>query len=55
MKWKLVNPENCELEGPYECPYCGGHVMLDTTFLDQVNLKTFCPYCKAERSVNETI
>lgn len=40
-----VSPEKCELEGPYECPTCRGHVMLDATFLDQVTEKTRCPYC----------
>ena len=34
-----------ELEGPYECPHCHGHVKLDSTFLDQVTLKVRCPYC----------
>lgn len=41
-----VSAEKCELEGPYECPGCGGHVMLDATFLDQVQDGVSCPYCK---------
>ena len=36
----------CELEGPYECPSCGGHVMLDTRYLNQVESKVMCPYCE---------
>ena len=40
-----VNVENTELEGPYQCPHCSGHVMLDTTYLDQVVEKVKCPYC----------
>jgi len=55
MKWKLVDSQNCELEGPYECPNCHGHFMLDITFLDQINTITFCPYCRTEGGVDETI
>lgn len=51
--WKLVPADRTELEGPYECPFCGGHVMLDTTFLDQVKLETTCPYCKKEVTLSE--
>ena len=36
----------CELEGPYECPLCGGHIMLDATYLDQVETRIRCPYCE---------
>lgn len=43
---KLVLKENTELCGPYECPHCAGHMMLDATFLDQVNEIVSCPYCK---------
>jgi hypothetical protein len=43
--WKPVNKDQCELEGPYECPFCSGHVMLDATFLDQVGPQCGCPYC----------
>ena len=42
---KLVSCSKCELEGPYECPWCGGHMMLDATFLDQVSTVLECPYC----------
>jgi len=41
-----VDPKNVELEGPYECPTCGGNIMLDATFLDQVGLTIACPYCQ---------
>jgi DNA-directed RNA polymerase subunit RPC12/RpoP len=44
-KWIPVPKEKCELEGPYQCSNCGGHVMLDATFLDQVDTKVGCPYC----------
>jgi len=43
--WISKKESMCELEGPYECPWCGGHVMLDATFLEQVELKVRCPYC----------
>jgi len=43
-----AKPEDVELEGPYECPCCGGHMMLDATFLDQVTPAVSCPYCRTE-------
>lgn len=42
---KLVSYDKCELEGPYECPWCGGHIMLDVTYLDQVSTIINCLYC----------
>jgi len=42
---KRIPKEKAELEGPYECE-CGGHFMLDVTFLDQVCDVINCPYCK---------
>jgi len=44
--WKSKEKHLCELEGPYECPECGGHVMLDVTYLDQVETFVYCPYCR---------
>lgn len=43
--FKLVEKDVCELEGPYECPCCRGHIMLDATFLEQVSTVLDCPYC----------
>ena len=43
-----VTQEAVELEGPYECPFCGGHMMLDATFLDQVASAVTCPYCRRQ-------
>lgn len=43
--FKRVEMGICELEGPYECPCCEGHIMLDATFLDQVSTIVSCPYC----------
>ena len=42
---KHVKKENCEFQGPYERE-CGGHMILDATFLDQVSDTITCPYCK---------
>ena len=42
---KQINQDNCELEGPYECGFCAGHMMLDATYLDQVTQVVTCPYC----------
>lgn len=41
-----------DLEGPYECPLCGGHFMIDVTFLDQVDNNIYCMYCKKRLTVN---
>lgn len=38
-------------EGPYECPRCHGHVMLDSSFLEQVSLRVTCPYCRSKVEV----
>jgi DNA-directed RNA polymerase subunit RPC12/RpoP len=45
--FSLVGKQKCELEGPYECGHCGGHLMMDATFLDQVGDIVVCPYCGA--------
>ena len=42
---KIVDPKKCEMEGPYECPNCNGHICLDATFIDQVRTGVICPYC----------
>ena len=42
---KSVSQDDCELEGPYECSMCAGHMMLDATYLDQVGTTLTCPYC----------
>lgn len=47
---KVVDPSVCELEGPYEC-LCGGHMMLDSTYLEQVSDKFTCPYCRIQLKV----
>lgn len=51
--WRKVKKEKCELEGPYECPCCGGHIMLDATYLDQVEEIALCPYCMAKNYVRK--
>lgn len=49
----VVPKENCELEGPYECPHCHFHMMLDATFLDQVDDIVSCPCCRRNINVPE--
>ena len=44
--WIHKDPDSCELEGPYECPHCGYHVMLDATYLDQIAERSSCPGCR---------
>jgi ribosomal protein S27AE len=44
--WIPKDPYMCELEGPYECPHCGYHVMLDATYLDQIAERSSCPGCR---------
>jgi hypothetical protein len=46
--------EMCELEGPYECPSCGGHAMFDSTYLDQVKTVVHCPYCVEPMAILES-
>jgi len=43
-----VEQEKVELEGPFECVWCKGHMMLDATFIDQVVDGLQCPYCHSE-------
>lgn len=50
-----VDKEKCELEGPFECPTCAGHMMLDVTFLDQVEPTVTCPYCKHEVELEKEV
>lgn len=52
-KLLVVPGTKTELSGPYECPDCGGHMMLDTTFLDQVGYEITCPYCQVTVSVDD--
>jgi hypothetical protein len=33
-----------EMEGPFECPECGGHMILD--FIDDNDTIVYCPYCR---------
>jgi hypothetical protein len=44
--WKQKHPNGCELEGPYECPTCGYHVMLDSSYTQQVSGRAYCPGCR---------
>lgn len=46
-----VDEELVELEGPFECDICGGHLMVDVTFLDKVSWRITCPYCKQHGKV----
>jgi len=48
---KQVSVNMCELCGPYECPSCGGHMMIDGTYLDQVSSTVDCLYCGIEATV----
>jgi DNA-directed RNA polymerase subunit RPC12/RpoP len=48
-----IEIEKTELEGPYECPSCGGHVKLDSTFLEQVQEWVTCPYCQTDIEIPE--
>ena len=41
----IIKMDKCELEGPYKCPYCNGHFMIDGAFLNQVENYVSCPYC----------
>ena len=45
-KFAEVDSALVELDGPFECSVCGGHVTLDATFGDQVSCHVVCPYCE---------
>lgn len=54
MAQALVVPgSKTELSGPYECSACGGHMMLDSTFLEQVGFEVTCPYCETKVEVKD--
>lgn len=48
-----VNTGKCEFVGPFECSACGGHIMFDATFVDQVTENMNCPYCDLRGKVVE--
>jgi len=48
---KLIDIERTEFEGPYECPFCSGHFMVDWSFLDQVDDIIHCMYCCEELKI----
>ena len=50
---KIVEDGKVELEGPYECPFCGGHFAIDVTFLDQGDEVFDCMYCNERLTVEE--
>lgn len=50
---KKIEENKTTLEGPFECENCGGHVMLDFSFLEQIDEKVWCPYCHYKSYVPE--
>ncbi len=50
-----VSKEKVKLIGPYECGYCQGHLMIDASFLEQVDELITCPYCKLLQDVEGQI
>lgn len=53
LQFKIVDENIIELEGPVECIKCGGHMMVDFTYLDQVSETISCPYCRARGKVEQ--
>lgn len=51
----MKDPKLVALTKPLECPYCGGHVALDETFLEQVHDTVVCPYCEEVVTVGSDI
>jgi len=49
----IWDKDKVQLDGPYECPHCGGHFMVDATFLDQVEPYVSCMYCKEQMEIPE--
>ncbi|MHC4458554.1 MAG: hypothetical protein ACYS0I_16000 [Planctomycetota bacterium] len=52
---RVVPIEKTALEGPYECPKCGGHLMIDVSYLDDVSGIITCPYCTAQVTAPESL
>jgi DNA-directed RNA polymerase subunit RPC12/RpoP len=53
MYAKLKPFKDTQMEGPYECPDCHGHIMFDSTFVDQVSHVVTCPYCEEQMIIPE--
>lgn len=51
--WIPKESDLVEIDGPYECPRCGGHASFDTPFLDRASGRVACPYCGATSRVPE--
>ena len=49
---KIKEQYMVELEDPYECPFCGGHFAIDSTYIDQVSNIIYCIYCSETLSVD---
>lgn len=50
---KTPDPDMVELDGPYECSNCGGHMSLDVSFIAQVDQSMTCPYCETLLKIPE--
>ncbi|MHC4315628.1 MAG: hypothetical protein ACYSW3_24555 [Planctomycetota bacterium] len=50
---KKIKKDKTSFEGPFECENCGGHVMLDASFLEQIYDVVKCPYCGYASQVPE--
>ncbi len=51
--FKPIPKEQVTLIGPYECSYCKGYLMIDVSFLDQVDDQITCPYCRLLQEVED--
>ena len=45
-RWIPIHEDDMEMDGPYQCPLCGDHIILDATYIDQVDCCVTCPYCQ---------
>jgi len=53
LKFEVVDSSKTALTTDLECPLCGGHVKLDTSYLEQVSETVICPYCHRNVSVGD--
>lgn len=53
--FKKVDFVMVDLDGPYECSVCGFHMMLDATFIEQVDGVLVCPSCRTEAEVDDAV
>lgn len=50
-----VKESGTKLTEDLECPYCNGHMKLDTSYLNQISHTVNCPYCEKKVHAGDDI